>query len=195
MPVATSIATSRLTLRCWEPGDAGQLRESILSSLEELKLVFPWAQREPLALKDAAERLNAMREDFRAGRRWAYGIFDLGETMVLGGLDLRPGRRPGDRELSYWIRTSRTRRGYATEAVSAVTTRLFADPDIERVLIRCQRSNSRGAAIPERLGYCLRCEDDRKLDDGPGDAMIWELTRDRFCAVARLPARPRPWLN
>lgn len=195
MPTIARIAASRLTLRCWDPKDAAQLRESVASSLTELKRVFPWAAREPLPLTETAQRLTSLRGAFLADDYWSYGMFNLSETMVIGGVDLRPGRADGDRELSYWVRTSCTRRGYATEAVSAMTSQLFSDLDVQRIVIRCQRSNTRGAAIPERLGYGLVCAGDDALDDGATGAMIWELTRARFSAVARLPAAARPWLN
>lgn len=195
MPSANRIATSRLTLRCWRPTDARQLRESVIASLDELQGIFPWARRERMTLPDTTTRLTELREAFLIGRSWAYGIFDATETKVLGGLDVRPGRRRADREISYWIRSRCTRRGYATEAVSAMTSHLFADPDVERLIIRCQRANARGAAIPERLGYAP-CEDgSTATDDGVPDSLIWELTRARFFAVAKLSAQPRPWLH
>jgi RimJ/RimL family protein N-acetyltransferase len=195
MPPASHIATSRLTLRCWKPSDASQLRESVLASLDDLMDIFSWARRENMTLSDTTTRLNGLREAFLSGRSWAWGIFDTAETKVLGGLDVRPGRRRSDREISYWIRSRCTRRGYATEAVSAMTSHLFADPDVDRLLIRCQPANSRGAAIPRRLGYTQCDESLTVTDDGVPDSMIWELTRSQFFAVAQLPAQPRPWLH
>ncbi len=194
MALATRIATSRLTLRGWKASDARQLRESVLASQEELRRVFPWAAADRLSMADTTQWLADRREAFLGDRSWSYGIFDTAESKVLGGLDVRPGRRECDREISYWIRTRCTRRGYATEAVSAITSHLFTDEDVYCIVIRCQPTNARGAAIPERLGYTPR-ERDESLDDGPQSGSVWELTRLQFFTAVQLAVQPRPWLN
>jgi ribosomal-protein-serine acetyltransferase len=189
------IPTSRLTLRCWKPEDAPQLQESIASSLPELQASIPWIKNAPIA--DTERHLETMREDFLSERAWSYGIFDLGESMVIGGLRLQPGE-PGVREMSYWIRTSCTGRGYATEAVSAATVYTFTNQNVERIVIRCHCRNKRGAAIPQRLGYRLAGKSPacpEALAAEPREAMIWELTRARFNNVAALPTESRPWLS
>ena len=179
------IRTARLLLRCWHPSDAPGLKEAIDASLPELQMWVPWAQHEPSTLEALAQRLDGMRERFLAGEDWAFGVFDAGETRVVGGAGLHPRGGTDHLEIGYWVRTDATGQGLATEAAAALCAAAFESPGIARVEIHCDAENYRSAAIPRRLGFRLRRTVPRDpAARGPQrEIQVWSL--DRRTAHAR----------
>src|SRR5574337_2024039 len=88
MGPAYRIVTPRLVIRCWQPEDAGKLKEAIDSSIEHLRPWLPWAQNEPEPLERKYERIRRWRGNFDLGTEFVYGVFDRAESRVLGGTGL-----------------------------------------------------------------------------------------------------------
>lgn len=147
------IETERLVVRCWEPADAPLLREAIGESLDHLRPWMPWAHLEPRTPEDQVELLRRFRGEFDLGTNFTYGILSGDESEVLGGTGLHP--RVGDAafEIGYWLRSSATGQGLATEAIAALTVAAFTWCDVDRLEIRVDPENEASLAIPRRLGY------------------------------------------
>lgn len=176
------ITTPRLLLRCWEPRDAPLLKDAIDSSLAELQQWMPWATSEPSPVGSLAERIGKFRRAFQSGQDWTYGVFDAGETMVLGGAGLHARTEPGRLEIGYWIRSSAAGKGFATEVAAALADVAFRIHHVEAVEIRCDPDNTRSAAVPRRLGFehVTTLQGDRVRRDGTRhDTMIWQLMAPR----------------
>ncbi len=174
-----AVRTKRLLLRCWEPSDAAALKAAIDSSLPELQRWVPWAIHEPSPVEALAERLAGMRDRFRSGEDWAYGIFDAGEMRVLGGTGLHARGGRDHLEIGYWVRTDVTGQGFATESAAAMCGAAFAYTAVARVEIHCDAHNLRSAAIPRRLGFRL----DRTFpqpaarEGGERQMQVWVMPR------------------
>lgn len=156
------------------------LKDAVDSSLVELKRWMPWASTEPSPLQSFTERIEKFRRAFLEGRDWTYGVFDHGETRVLGGAGLHPRSEPGRLEIGYWIRSSDTGRGLASEAAAALGERAFHLHGVEAVEIRCDSRNVASAAVPHRLGYLHATTiegADRSQDGEPRDTQVWVLER------------------
>lgn len=174
------IRTERLVLRCWRPDDAPLLKEAIDASLPALQQWMPWATTEPSPVESLATRLANFRRAFQEGRSWTFGVFDADEARVIGGTGLHPRTEPGRLEIGYWIRSSETGRGYATEIAAALVDRAFTLHGVDAVEIRCDARNAASAAVPRRLGFRL---DATLVGDSPApdgslrDTMVWLLER------------------
>ena len=147
------IESDRLLIRCWDPRDAPLLKDAVDSSLEHLRAWMPWAHAEPQPLSEKVELLRRFRGSFDLGRDFVYGIFSPDESEVVGGTGLHT--RIGDDafEIGYWIRSSRVRQGFATEAVAALTRVAFEVCGVERVEIHVEPANTASLGIPRTLGY------------------------------------------
>lgn len=173
------IVTDRLTLRRWAPVHAVPMKAAIDASLAHLQAWMPWATAEPTPLPDLGQRLAQFGADFDAGHRWLYGVFPPDETVVLGGVGLHPmtdPKAPADSlEIGYWLRADMTGKGYATEAVRAVSHL----PGIALVQIRCDPRNARSAAVARRLGFhhsATLLGNATTPAGRPRDTMIWQLS-------------------
>jgi RimJ/RimL family protein N-acetyltransferase len=186
------LVTPRLVVRCWQPADAPLLKSAIDASLDHLRAWMTWAMSEPSDLPAIEARLSRLRDQFLEGQSWLYGIFDPAEREVVGGLGVHRRADPTLVEIGYWLRVDRTGRGYAAEAVNAVTAIAFEELGVDRVEIRCDPRNLRSAGVPRRIGYrhTHTIESDATTPDGqPRDTMVWELTRTAHRDVTARGAR------
>lgn len=192
---AYRVCTARLVLRCWNPPDAPLLAAAIEQSLEHLLPWMPWAENEPEELERKIQRLRKYRADFDLDRDFVYGIWNADENQVLGGTGLHTRVGEGAREIGYWIHAQHLRRGYATEAVAALTRIAFEVDAVDRVEIHCDPRNEPSAAIPRKLGYNHDATLRRRGNAPLGlsrDTMIWSMFRDEYyetpSAVAEVKA-------
>ena len=179
---AYRIETERLVLRCWSPSDAPALQQSVTENLEHLRPWMPWIFQEPEPVAAKVARLRGFRGRFDLGQDFTFGVFDPGETRVLGGCGLHTRPGPDALEIGYWIHKDHINRGHATEAVCALTRIGFAFHDVDRIVIRVATGNQASAAVPRKLGFRHEATLRRVLSYGDErrDAMIWTLLRDEL---------------
>ncbi len=203
---AYRIVTRHLVIRCWAPTDAPLLSAAIEASLEHLRPWMPWAMGDPLPLEGRIDWLRKCRADFDLGRDFTYGIFDAGETVVIGGTGLHTRGGPVVREIGYWIAKAHAHQGFATETAAALTMTAFLHEKMDRVEIHCDPRNTASAAVPRRLGFTHEATLRRRVRGSDGelhDSMIWSLFASELpaspCAKAEMTAydcigRPLPGL-
>jgi RimJ/RimL family protein N-acetyltransferase len=185
---AYRIVTDRLEIRCWQPADAGALKQAIDSSLEHLRPWMPWAAHEPEPLYDKVDRLRAFRALFDRDEDYIYGIFERDSGRVAGGTGLHLRHGPNAREIGYWLRADLQGQGLMTEAVGALTKVAFEVDEVRWVEIRCQPENGRSAAVPRRLGFAHEATLAARVDDAedgqPRDLLVFSMMRDNYAGSA-----------
>lgn len=188
-----AIRSERLLLRCWEPADAGALKDAIDSSLDHLRPWLPWAVHEPQTLEEKVALLRTFRGRFDLGQDYVYGAFDSGGLDVVGGTGLHTRAGDGALEIGYWIRAGRVGEGLATELAAALTRVAFEICGVDRVEIRVDPANEGSAAIPRKLGFGEEARLRRRLPAGadgePRDVIVFTLFRDGFAGSASASAR------
>ena len=129
LDVPARIDAPRLILRCPTSADAAAHNEAVCESLADLRPNMPWAQAAPTLAQSEAEcrRMHAkylLREDLVM---FMFEQLDDGrEGDLVGGTGLhRIDWAQRNFEIGYWCRTSRQGRGYAAEAVQALTRFAF----------------------------------------------------------------------
>ncbi|MEW9053915.1 MAG: GNAT family N-acetyltransferase [Neobacillus sp.] len=149
------IYSERLLIRKPLPGDGRVVYEAIQASLTELKPWMPWAH------------MNQTAEDVEANIREAHAKFLTREDLRLHIFNRETGEFIGSTglhrinwdipkfEIGYWVDTRKTGKGYITEAAEALTNFCFTELNAKRVEIRCDSTNEKSRAIPERLGFTL----------------------------------------
>ena len=189
------IVTERLVLRSYEPGDAAAVKEAIDSSLDHLRVFMDWAWLAPEPVVVVEERLGLFGTSFANGEDFVYGVFTPDEGEYVGGAGLH--RRVGPRalEIGYWIRSSRLRRGFATEAAAALTRVAFDSCGVERVEIRIDPANVASIGVPAKLGYSLEQTLREELvpvrEGGPRrDAAVYVLSADAYPSSPAATALP-----
>jgi RimJ/RimL family protein N-acetyltransferase len=174
---AYRIETKRLAIRCYNPSDAPMLAESVTESLEHLRPWMPWVHNEPEPIEEKFQRLKMFRGMFDLGQDFIYGIFDQGDTKLIGGTGLHTRLGESDLEIGYWIHKDFVNQGLVTESTAALIRVAFELIHIHRIEIHCDPANLASAAIPRKLGFThegtLRAK--TRFLDGWSDSMIWGL--------------------
>jgi RimJ/RimL family protein N-acetyltransferase len=183
------IETERLVIRCYEPADAAPLKEAVDASLEHLRPWMPWTRFEPQTIEEKVKLVRGFRAGFDADENYVYGIFDRGETRLLGGTGLHQRGGPGSLEIGYWIRVDAIRRGIATE-ITAVLTRVAIELcGAHRVDIQIDPANEASQGVPRKLGFLHEATLRQRLEhfqgDGPRrDSMLFTLLAEELAASA-----------
>jgi RimJ/RimL family protein N-acetyltransferase len=175
---AYRIVTSRLVIRCPEPGDAPAMDLSIRQSLDHIQPWLLWAKDEPASFEKRLEFIRRTRGNFDLGIDFGYFIFNPLETILLGGTSLNTRLGLDAREIGYWIHKDYINQGFATEVTAALTKVAFEVDHVKRVEIHCNPKNIRSASVARKLGFVHEATLQHRVEDIDGslrDAMIWSL--------------------
>src|SRR4051812_10999457 len=114
------LETERMLLRVPRAGDGEIVHASVRESIEELKRWMPWAT-DAYAVADAEDWCRRKTAAYVMREELGFILFDR-QGLHLGNLSaFKIVWDVPSCELGYWVRTSRTRQGFASEAVRAVT--------------------------------------------------------------------------
>jgi RimJ/RimL family protein N-acetyltransferase len=173
---AYKIETERLLIRCYKPADAALLLDAITSSLDHLKPWLPWAKKEPTDLETKINLLRKFRGQFDLGEDYTFGIFDKNQSELIGSAGLHNRLGPGEREIGYWIGVKHLNKGYAQEAVCALTKVGFEVENLSRIEIHCAPLNIRSLNVPQKLGYRLEKTLSNPVNS-PIGSMVWGMNK------------------
>lgn len=165
------LESARLVLRRYEPDDVGALDGEAIRSIDHIGRFMPNARAELLG--DRAALIADARRAFDAGERFAYGMF-LHDGTYVGNCG---AHWSGDGELNvgYWVLLQHLRRGYATEAVRAVTGAGF-EAGVRRFVLNCDLRNTASQGVARSAGFTYLSTDARTDPArGPYEEMTWEL--------------------
>jgi RimJ/RimL family protein N-acetyltransferase len=149
------IETERLVIRCYQPSDAHLLWQSVNESIEHLRPWMPWIKNEPEDVPAKLERIRKMRANFDNDIDYTFGIFDKEEQTLIGSTGFHNRVGEDAREIGYWINVNQVHKGYAAEAVRALTKVAFSIENWARIEIHCDSRNTDSFNIPQKLGYQL----------------------------------------
>ncbi|WP_416042990.1 GNAT family N-acetyltransferase [Bacillus halotolerans] len=154
LDVPLQLETERLILRApHQTGDGKIVNQAIRDSFSELKAWLPFAQELPTVEETEINLRNAhinflKRESFR------FLIFDKNSNNFIGITSLqRIDWAIPKCEIGYWVNTKFCRNGYMTEAVKKLTNFGLNGIKFRRIEIRCESTNLKSRAIPEKLGF------------------------------------------
>jgi RimJ/RimL family protein N-acetyltransferase len=190
-PPPYRIETGRLVLRCYDPRDAQLLKDAVDESVEHLREFMPWVDAEPQTVAEKVAVIRRFRAAFDLGENFTYGIFDRGETRLLGGTGLHPRVGPGGLEIGYWVRASSVRQGVATEAAAVLARAAFDVCGADRVEIRIEPGNEASLGVPRKLGFAREATLRRRLPGREGeplrDVVVFSCFREEHDAVGAPP--------
>ncbi|WP_224005453.1 GNAT family N-acetyltransferase, partial [Paraburkholderia tropica] len=152
------IHTERLVIRAPRQGDGQQVFEATIESLEALRefpASLPWAMEEPsLDASEAFCRVGASNFIARRDFPFLFLSRDSGELVGCGGLH-NPRWKSGTFEAGWWGRTSWTRQGLISEAVTAIVDLAFSAFAAHRVEALTDDLNPNAWRLCERVGMEL----------------------------------------
>lgn len=157
-PVPLRFETERLVLRVFEPDDAQQLHEALTESVESLRRFLwflPWVA-EDQTRQSAEVRCRRAEANFLLRTDLAYAAFEKETGQLVGSVGLhRTDWELPSSEVGYWLRTRAVGKGYASEAVRALSAWAIDALRVERLELVTLESNFASRAVAERCGFAL----------------------------------------
>ncbi len=146
--------TPRLELRPFRRRDVEALIAAVGSSLEELEPWLPWVHSR-YGRTDALRFIRDSAAAWVDGRAYDFAIRrpESPERHV-GNISIWPtSRRERAGEVGYWISSSETGDGIATEAATAMLAVGFEEMALHRVTLRIAVGNAPSERVAEKLGF------------------------------------------
>ena len=161
----------RLILREWRGSDVSTVQEASQDPLIPLLTTVPATNGAPEAIAFIARQRNRLAT--RAG--YVFAIADASDHAV-GHIGLFFSTGAGARaSVGYWIAPSQRRQGYATEALSILTTWALDRPELDRIELYVEPWNSGSWRAAESAGYeregLLRAWE--RIDGTPRDMFMY----------------------
>lgn len=157
-PVPASMETRRLVLRSFRPEDAPALHAALVESIDELRanLWFrPWVAEEPTP-GSAEVRCRKAEGNFLLRTDLPYLAFEKETHRLVGSAGLhRTEWTVPKTEVGYWVRSSETGKGYATECVMALSSWALDVLGAKRIELVTDEQNHGSSAVAEHCGFQL----------------------------------------
>ena len=151
-----AIETSRLWLRCPQPGEGDALYSAVQESLTALRQwpdSLPWAQK-PQTPERAEDYCQSCFGAFVLGLSWPMLMHDKATGTLLGSVGFhRIDTHLLEFELGYWCRTSAHGRGLMSEAVTALSDAALRLVPAARLVCRVDERNAASCRVVEKSHY------------------------------------------
>ena len=131
-------------------------------------------------MADAAEWIRSRRQLADEGHEYTFAIVG-DDGRFLGGCGINQiNRLHRFGNLGYWVRSSATGRGVATQAVRRAAAFAFRNTDLVRLEIVCAVGNERSQRVAVRSGAAREGVLPRRLvlHGHPVDAVVYSLVRE-----------------
>jgi RimJ/RimL family protein N-acetyltransferase len=176
-----SLLTERLVLRKARPDDAPLIFAAYAQDPEVTRyLTF----RPHGALSDTRTVVDRFLENWSAGKSYCWLIFSRENDELVGAISAREDQGIN---LGYLIARPYWRRGFMSEAVSAVTDWAFSHADVFRVWAVCDLENDASAQLLEKNGF----HQEGILRNWSLHPNVSDIPRDCYCyAKTRSPGLP-----
>jgi RimJ/RimL family protein N-acetyltransferase len=147
------IETERLVLTPPRPRDGAEVNHAIRECFAELQPWLPWAKTLP-SVEDTEIFCRDGAQAWEKREHFPLLIRTRDTHTFIGGIGIpRLDWSVPLFEIGYWIHTQHTGRGYATEAVKALTSFAKHTLKARRLEIRCDARNLASTRVAGRAGF------------------------------------------
>ena len=141
-----------LLIRPYREGDASALYEAVRESLPEVSRWLPWCH-ENYSIEESKEFVRSRETAAHDGEWYSFAVFERGGGKFLGGVGLNFFNRVHQMaNLGYWVRTSATGRGVATNATRSVARFGFEKLGLQRIEIVAAVGNLSSQRVADKAG-------------------------------------------
>ncbi len=149
-----SLETERLVLRRYCSADAPGILELVDKNRSHLIQNFSQMAKGLSQADDIRSFLEDKTVQWNTRRGFCYGIWSKVSKPQIGQLQVKNiVWEVPSAELSYFVDSSSQRRGFASEAISAILHAAFDQFDFRRIYVRIVPSNKESISLANKLGF------------------------------------------
>ena len=150
-PIPLRFETENLLIRRYKLADEQALFEAASSSIPEVFEYLPWC-RPDYSHDDAKDWLLSIEPSWKDANAYSFAIFDKREEILHGGCGINRIDEHPIGNLGYWIRTSSTGKGIATEATIGLIEFGLSHLGMQRIEIIMSTGNIPSKKVAEASG-------------------------------------------
>ncbi len=168
----------QIRIRPYQESDASLLYAASVESMKEVGPWLPWCHPD-YQLVESEVWIRSQVEAFKAGTEFQFAV-ETSEGAYLGGCGLNQISKIHQfANLGYWIRSTATRRGVASEAVRLLADWAFAETSLVRLELVVAEGNRASQRVAEKAGATREGHLRKRLHlDGVWhDAAVFSITR------------------
>jgi RimJ/RimL family protein N-acetyltransferase len=139
-----------VSIRPFRQDDADGLFESVRESMDELIRWMPWCHPD-YALSEARDWVGRQIAAFESREEFNFAIITGGQIAGVCGINAI-NRENRLANLGYWVRSSQTRRGIATQATRLLADWAFQNTEINRLEILVAIRNHPSLRVAAKAG-------------------------------------------
>jgi RimJ/RimL family protein N-acetyltransferase len=179
-PVPTELEGGSIRLRRLSVDDATDMHAAAFESAAELETTMPWFSR-GMTLESFTSFATWAWEAWDRGEHYELSVF-AGDGTYLGSAGLAVDATTKSANLQYWVRTSATRRGVASEATRLVSRWALQTLGLQRVEIFISDHNVASQMAARKSGAHFEGVLRNKIrwNDRPYDAHVFSFVPDDF---------------
>jgi RimJ/RimL family protein N-acetyltransferase len=160
----------------------GDLENAIQAIHESWPELHHWllSFRDEVTQASYEKELDNQIRRFDDDQDWQYFIVDQRDATIVGMANLYRIGGPERVGIGYWVRTSRTRRGYARRATSLLVAAAFSCvPMVQVVEVQMDVTNLASSRVPQKLGFrrVAEIQRDIQVPGHSGRGLLWEMDR------------------
>lgn len=156
---------------------AADIFYSININRDYLRKYLPWVDNS-VTMQDSLDFIKISKEKHAKGNGFDVGIWYTGYFAGTIGFHSM-NKISGELSLGYWLDPRYMGRGLMTKACKAMIDYAFHIYNVNRVEIRCAKSNEKSRAIPIRLGFIQEgvIREGENLEHGREDLIIYGILK------------------
>ena len=174
--IPLSFETKRLLVRRYRVTDENTLYRSARASIDEVFEFLPWCHPE-YSRGDAREWLTKIEPDWHEGSAYNFAIFNQSGNTFHGGCSISRIDEHLTANLGYWIKSSNSGRGIATEASFGLARFGIEHLNLQRLEIIMSTKNPKSKRVAEKIGATFEgsLRNRLQLHGKPHDANVYSI--------------------
>lgn len=171
------IIDNEVELRLLDTYHSEEIFKSIISSREHLIRYLPWVEK-TRTVEDTLDFIKNSKKQYAEGKGFDAGIWYKDEFAgVIGFHSINKITR--EISIGYWLNENFLGKGIMAKSCKVFIDFAFNVYGLNRVEIRCAKSNKKSRAIPERLGFIQEgiIRDGELLNEGREDLIIYGILK------------------
>ena len=146
------LTSSTLLLRPFRLDDAEAICEAVHESINEFLPWLPWCHSE-YTIDDTRSLLESRATALEKQREYAFAIVHRASGRLVGACGVNQIDESNARaNLGYWIRSSATRNGYASQASGMLARWAFEELGLQRVEVVAAVGNNASQRVAAKMG-------------------------------------------
>jgi RimJ/RimL family protein N-acetyltransferase len=174
---STALTDGVLMLRPLERDDRDPMYAAVMESIADVSPWLPWCHA-GYSIADTESFIESCITAWAQQIHFPFAIFEASTGRYLGGTGVNHiDRQNRQGSVGYWVRTSATRRGIASQAVRLVARFAFETLQLSRLEIFVRPENAPSRRVAEKSGAKLEAmARNRIVQHGrPYDAALYSL--------------------